>query len=59
MFKNMFEKSSKNRRKVDNGLFLIKKVNKDAEADYILTPPMLHTSDFERSDIYCHYKSNN
>ena len=51
MFKNMFEKSSKNRRKVDNGLFLIKKVNKDAEADYILTPPMLHTSDFERSDM--------
>ena len=24
-----------------------------------LTPPMLQTSDFERSERYCHYKSDN
>ena len=24
-----------------------------------LTPPMLQTSDFERSDRYCNYKSDN
>ena len=43
MFKNMFEKSSKNRRKVDNGLFLIKKVNKDAVGRlYFNTPNVAH-----------------
>ena len=46
----MFKKALK-KEKVDNGLFPIKKVDSK--------PPMLQTSDWERSDGNCHFKSDN
>ena len=60
-------KSSTCRKQVDNGIFPIKKFDKVIFIQnsglhvliFFLTPPMLQTSDLERSDQNCYLKSNN